>query len=377
MKQEMAFLELEKISKSFKETVGLRERLSGISRENPVLKDLSLKVEKGELIVVLGPTGCGKTTLLHTICGLIRQDSGHIYLDGECIDSLPPNKRGVCMVFQDFCLFPHMNVADNVAYGLFSRKIKRETVTDRVKEVLENLDLYHLRYRKPETLSGGEKQRVALARALVIQPKVLLFDEPLSNLDLNVRKSVRSEILRVQRDYDLTSIYVTHDQYEARGIADRVAIIHNGKIEQVGKPEDIFYKPQTEFVASFTEAENLLEGKLLENRPNEGLSEVLVGGIKIYTALDSSLRVGQEVKFMIRPEDIIIAKEKPVTSARNVLGGRVSSVEPHGSLFKVDVNIGDVSLSCLISRISLEEFEVIPGSNLYVVFKSSAVHIIK
>ena len=373
----MAFLELEKISKSFKETVSLRGRLSGVSRENPVLKDLSLKVEKGELIVILGPTGCGKSTLLHIICGLIKQDSGHIYLEGECIDNLAPNKREVCMVFQDFCLFPHMNVADNVAYGLFSRKVKRETVTERVKEVLDNLDLYHLRYRKPENLSGGEKQRVALARALVVQPKVLLFDEPLSNLDLNVRKSVRSEILRVQREYGLTSIYVTHDQYEARSVANRVAIIHNGKIEQVGKPEEIFYKPQTEFVASFTEAENILEGKVLENRPHEGLSEVLVGNVKISAAFDSGLSVGQEVKLMIRPEDVIIAREKPVTSARNVLRGKVSSVEPHGSLFKVDINIEGISLSCLISKISLEEFGVATGSNLYVVFKSSAVHIIK
>ncbi|MEM3565076.1 MAG: ABC transporter ATP-binding protein [Candidatus Jordarchaeaceae archaeon] len=377
MKREMAFLELERISKGFKETVSLRERLSGGSRENLVLKNLSLKVERGELMVILGPTGCGKSTLLHIICGLIKQDSGHIYLDGECIDSLPPYRREVCMVFQDFCLFPHMNVADNVAYGLFSRRVKRETVIERVKEVLENLDLYHLRYRKPETLSGGEKQRVALARALVVQPKVLLFDEPLSNLDLNVRKSVRSEILRVQKDYKLTSIYVTHDQYEARSMADRVAIIHKGKIEQVGKPEDVFYKPQTEFVASFTEAENILEGKVSENRPHEGLTEVLVGNVKISTAFDSSLKIDQEVKLMIRPEDIIIAREKPVTSARNVLMGKVSSVEPHGSLFKVDLRIDGVSLSCLISRISLEEFGVAPGSNLYVVFKSSAVHIIK
>lgn len=373
----MDFLELEGISKSFNEAVNLRERLSGTRRETTVLKDLSLKVKEGELIVILGPTGCGKSTLLHIICGLIKQDSGHIYLDGECIDDLPPNKREICMVFQDFSLFPHMNVADNVAYGLFSRKVKRETINERVREVLENLDLYHLRYRKPETLSGGEKQRVALARALVVKPKVLLFDEPLSNLDLNVRKNVRSEILKVQREYGLTSIYVTHDQYEARSMADRVAIIHNGKIEQVGKPEEIFYKPQTEFVASFTEAENILEGNVLENRPHEGLSEVLVGKIKISTAFDSSLKIGQEVKLMIRPEDIIIAKEKPVTSARNVLIGKVSSVEPHGSLFKVYVDIEGVPLSCLISKISLEEFGIAPGSKLYVVFKSSAVHIIE
>ncbi|MFB0561354.1 MAG: ABC transporter ATP-binding protein [Candidatus Lokiarchaeia archaeon] len=373
----MVFLEVEGISKTFREPASLRERLSGLSSLNPVLRDLSFKAKNGELLVILGSTGCGKSTLLHIICGLIKQDSGHIYLDGECIDNIPPNKREICLVFQDFSLFPHMNVADNIAYGLTTRKIKREIMIERVRDVLNKLDLYHLRYRKPETLSGGEKQRVALARALVVQPKLLLFDEPLSNLDVKVRKSVRSEILRIQREYDLTSIYVTHDQYEARILADRVAVIHKGKIEQIGKPEDIFYKPQTEFVASFTEAENILDGKVLENRPHEGLSEIIAGEIRIDTPFDPNLQIGQEVKLTIRPEDIIIAETKPVTSARNILEGKVSSVAPHGSLFKLEINVNGVPISALVSRISLEEFGIRPGSSLYVVFKSSAVHVIK
>ncbi|MGQ9722500.1 MAG: ABC transporter ATP-binding protein [Candidatus Jordarchaeum sp.] len=373
----MAFLKIEGISKTFREPVNLRERLCGLKRENPVLREISFEVEKGELLVILGSTGCGKSTLLNIICGLIPQDSGHLYLDGECIDNLPPNKREVCLVFQDFSLFPHLNVADNIAYGLLTRKIKKEIIVERVKEILKKLDLYQVRYRKPETLSGGEKQRVALARALVVQPKLLLFDEPLSNLDVNVRKSVRSEILRIQKEYDLTTIYVTHDQYEARALANRVAIIHEGKIEQIGKPEDIFYKPETEFVASFTEAENILEGRVLENRPHEGLSEVIVGDVRISTPFDSNLQINQEVKLMVRPEDIIIAKTKPVTSARNVLEGKVSNISHHGSLFKLEINVNGVPVKCLISRISLEEFGISQGSNLYVVFKSSAVHIIK
>ena len=377
MSREMAFLKVEGISKSFKEPVSLREKLSGVERENRVLRDLNFEAEKGELLVILGSTGCGKTTLLHIICGLIKQDSGHIYLDGECIDKLPPNKREVCLVFQDFALFPHMNVADNIAYGLFTRGIKREIVRERVKDVLKKLDLFPLRYRKPETLSGGEKQRVALARALVVQPKLLLFDEPLSNLDVNIRKSVRKEIQRIQREYGLTSIYVTHDQYEARALADRIAVIHNGRIEQIGKPDEIFYRPQTEFVASFTEAENIFEGRVSENRPTEGLTEVTVGDIKISTAFDPDLQVGRDVKLMIRPEDIIIAKMKPVTSARNVLRGKVAGFAPHGSMFKLEIDVNGVPVSCLISRISLEEFKIRPGSNVYVVFKSSAVHIIK
>nr|MDO8082888.1 ABC transporter ATP-binding protein [Candidatus Freyarchaeota archaeon] len=373
----MAFLVLERISKTFREPVSLRERLSDLKRENPVLRELSLETKKGELLVILGSTGCGKSTLLHIICGLIKQDSGHIYLDGECIDKVPPNKREICMVFQDFSLFPHMNVADNIAYGLFSRKMKKDIVIERVKDVLYKLDLYHLRYRKPETLSGGEKQRVALARALVVQPRLLLFDEPLSNLDVSVRKSVRSEILRVQREYELTSIYVTHDQNEARTMADRVAIIHSGRIEQIGKAEDIFYRPQTEFVASFTEAENILEGRVLENRPKEGLSQVIVGDIEISVPFDPDLQIGQDVKIMIRPEDIIIARGKPLTSARNVLRGKTYSVTPHGSLFKLEIGINSIPISCLISRISLEELEISPGTNVYVLFKSSAVHVIK
>ncbi|MEM2145030.1 MAG: ABC transporter ATP-binding protein [Candidatus Jordarchaeaceae archaeon] len=373
----MAFLWLEGISKTFREPVSFRERLSGLNREKSVLRGLSLEAKKGELLVILGSTGCGKSTLLHIICGLLKQDSGHIYLEGECIDNVPPNKREICLVFQGFSLFPHMNVADNIAYGLFSRKMKKENVIERVKDILHRLDLYDLRYRKPETLSGGEKQRVALARALVVQPKILLFDEPLSNLDVNIRKSVRSEILRIQKEYDLTSIYVTHDQDEARNMADRVAILHDGKIEQIGKPEDIFYRPQTEFVASFTEAENILEGRVSENRPNEGLTQITVGDIKISVPFDPNLQIGQDVKVIIRPEDIIIAKEKLVTSARNVLKGNVNRITPQGSFFKLEISINNISLSCLISRVSLEELEISPESKVYILFKSSAVHVIK
>lgn len=270
-----------------------------------------------------------------------------------------------------------MNVADNIAYGLFSKKIKRHIVIERVTEVLDKLDLDRLKYRKPETLSGGEKQRVALARALVVQPKLLLLDEPLSNLDVQVRKSVRSEILRVQRESKVTSIFVTHDQNEARAIADRIAVIHDGKIEQIGEPEDIFYKPQTDFVAGFTEAENILDGKVLENRPREGLSKIMVGDIEISAMFDPDLQEGQDVKVVIRPEDIIIAKEKPVTSARNVLKGKVSGVIPEGFLFMLKIDVNSVPVSCLITRSSLEEFEIRPGSDLYVLFKALSVHLIK
>jgi molybdenum ABC transporter ATP-binding protein len=373
----MSFLKVERITKTYADSVSLGERLSGLKKENPILRGLSFEAEKGELLVILGTTGCGKTTLLNIICGLIRPDSGHIYLDGKLIDNIPPNKREVCLVFQDFALFPHMNVADNIAYGLFSRRIKKQIIIERVTDVLNKLDLDRLKYRKPETLSGGEKQRVALARALVVQPKLLLFDEPLSNLDVNVRKTVRSEILRVQKEFKITSIYVTHDQDESRIMADRIAVIHEGKIEQIGKPEDIFYKPQTEFVASFTEAENILEGKVLESSPKEGLSQIIVGNIEISTPFDPDLQKGQEVKLMIRPEDIIIAKKKLVTSARNVLKGKASSIKPQGSLFMLGIDVGSILINCLITKISLEELKISSGSDLYVLFKSSAVHVIK
>ncbi|MEM3594270.1 MAG: ABC transporter ATP-binding protein [Candidatus Jordarchaeaceae archaeon] len=357
--------------------MSLRERIYGVNRENHVLRELSLEVKRGELLVILGATGCGKSTLLHIICGLLKQDSGHIYLDGACIDDVPPDKREICMVFQGVSLFPHMNVADNIAYGLFSRRMKRDIVIERVREILYKLDLYDLRYRKPETLSGGEKQRVALARALVVQPKILLFDEPLSNLDVSARKSVRNEILRVQKEYELTSIYVTHDQNEARNMADRIAVIHDGKIEQVGKPDDVFYRPQTEFVASFTEAENILEGRVLENQPKEGLSKVTVGNSVVSVPFDPDLQIGQDVKITVRPEDIIVAREKPVTSARNVLKGKVIRITSQGSFSKLEISIEDIPISCLISRVSLEELEIKTGSDLYVLFKSSAVHVIK
>ena len=219
---------------------------------------VSLSIEGGEFFTLLGPSGCGKTTLLRVIAGFAVPDGGEVYFEKQRIDPIPPHKRETGMVFQNYALFPHMNVFDNVAYGLRARKMGKEGIQSRVIEILRNVHLENLAHRFPNQLSGGQQQRVALARALVIQPKVLLMDEPLSNLDAKLRVSMREEIRRIQKKLGITTVYVTHDQEEAMAISDRIAIFNAGQVQQIGTPSEIYFQPKSRFVAEFTGISNLL-----------------------------------------------------------------------------------------------------------------------
>src|SRR4030095_587845 len=231
------------------------------------VRHVDLEIAKGEFYTLLGPSGCGKTTLLRTIAGFVSPDEGAVFLDGHSVNHLPPWKRNLGMVFQNYALWPHMTVFENVAFGLKERKIPRREIEPRVMEALEQVGLKGTEQRRPSQLSGGQQQRVALARTLVIQPRVLLLDEPLSNLDAKLRIEMRLELLKLQGRLGLTTIYVTHDQEEALAMSTRIAVIYQGHIAQAGSPREIYEQPANEFVAEFVGQSNLLPGKILNVEP--------------------------------------------------------------------------------------------------------------
>ncbi len=236
--------------------------------------DVSLDIAPGSFVTLLGPSGCGKTTTLRMIAGFESPDAGEIYLGGESINELTPNKRDTAMVFQSYALLPHYNVFDNVAYGLKLRRIPKDEIRSRVMKILSLVELEGLEGRMTNQLSGGQQQRVALARALVVEPSVLLFDEPLSNLDAKLRVSMRTEIRRIQQEVGITAIYVTHDQSEAMALSDQIIVMNRGVIEQMGTPQEIYYRPENEFVAGFIGEANFLRGKMLSHNGETGLFEV-------------------------------------------------------------------------------------------------------
>ena len=235
-------------------------------KEFYAVKDTSLTIEPGSFVTLLGPSGCGKTTTLRMIAGFESPDEGEIYLGDEPINELTPNKRDTAMVFQSYALLPHYNVFDNVAYGLKLRKVPKDEIRERVMKILDLVELEGMESRMTNQLSGGQQQRVALARALVIEPSVLLFDEPLSNLDAKLRVSMRTEIRRIQQEVGITAIYVTHDQSEAMALSDQIIIMNKGVVAQMGTPQEIYYHPVNEFVADFIGEANFLRGKMVQGR---------------------------------------------------------------------------------------------------------------
>ena len=264
------------------------------------VKDNSLTIAPGVFVTLLGRSGCGKTTTLRMIAGFESPDEGEIYLGDEPINALTPNKRDTAMVFQSYALLPHYNVFDNVAYGLKLRKVPQAEIKERVMKILDLVELSGMEGRMTNQLSGGQQQRVALARALVIDPSVLLFDAPLSNLDAKLRVTMRTEIRRIQQEVGITAIYVTHDQSEAMALSDRIIIMRSGVVEQIGSPQEIYYHPVNEFVADFIGEANFLKGKLeaLEN----GRARLNVSGDICHAAAVPGMEVGKDYTIVLRPE---------------------------------------------------------------------------
>ena len=271
------------------------------------VKDNSLVIEPGEFVTLLGPSGCGKTTTLRMIAGFESPDEGEIYLGDEAINALTPNKRDTAMVFQSYALLPHYNVFDNVAYGLKLRHVPKEEIRERVMKILDLVELTGMEGRMTNQFSGGQQQRVALARALVIEPSVLLFDEPLSNLDAKLRVTMRTEIRRIQQEVGITAIYVTHDQSEAMALSDRIIIMRSGVVEQIGTPQEIYYHPVNEFVADFIGEANFLKGRLEALSDNR--AQLNVSGDICHAAPVPGMEVGRDYTIVLRPEAASLAEE--------------------------------------------------------------------
>lgn len=318
-------------------------RLEGLRKEfggSIAVKDVTLTVEPGELVTLLGPSGCGKTTTLRMIAGLLPQNGGEIYFGSSRVDHLPANRRNVGLVFQNYALFPHMTVSQNIAFGLRMRHWERERTATRVAELLALVRLEGLGDRKPSQLSGGQQQRVAVARALAFHPNLVLLDEPLSNLDAKLREQVRLDLRDIQRETHQTTIFVTHDQDEALVMSDRVVLMNTGVIEQVADPRHLYLRPQTEFAARFIGANNLLAGRVVEGA-------VVVDGIEgafgSYSVPDGA--IDESVWLCVRPENIDFFAQPPVGSSPNPrVGATVADMVFQGSSVLVDLDVRGVGV---------------------------------
>ena len=328
--------------------------------------DVSLDIVPGSFVTLLGPSGCGKTTTLRMIAGFESPDEGEIYLGGEPINALTPNKRDTAMVFQSYALFPHYNVFDNVAYGLKLRKVPKEEIQERVTNILKLVELSGMEQRMTNQLSGGQQQRVALARALVVEPGVLLFDEPLSNLDAKLRVQMRTEIRRIQQALGITAIYVTHDQSEAMAISDQVILMKGGVIAQMGTPMEIYYRPNSEFVADFIGECNFLKGKVTASADGETRIRLAAGEVSVHT--DRKHTAGADGEIVLRPEAISI-------SDVGTLPCQVELSCFMGSYQNYHVRVGDtlvkITDNCPVNK---KIFNV--GDRAYISFDPSCAHLL-
>jgi putative spermidine/putrescine transport system ATP-binding protein len=318
----------------------------------PVVRDLSLRVGRGEMFCLLGPSGCGKTTVLKIIAGLLETQAGEVFLEARNITRLPPQKRHVALVFQNYALFPHMNVFENVAYGLRRRGMSGESLKQPVGAMLAFLHLGDYSRRAVHELSGGEQQRVALARALVTHPRALLLDEPLSNLDARLRSEIRREIRRIQRELGLTTVYVTHDQEEVMSLADRIGVINNGQIEQIGPPREIYENPATGFVADFIGHSNFFEGEI------DNGSLFALG--RLFPMPDVNFPHGAKVTGSVRQERVRLA-----ASEETLLPGRVKEAIFFGATVRYQLALeGGVKEPELVAEVPVSQATFRPGESV-------------
>lgn len=305
------------------------------------LNEVSFSIKRGEFFSLLGPSGCGKTTLLRLVAGFERLDSGRILLDGQDITNLPANQRPINTVFQSYALFPHLTVWDNIAFGLRIAKQSSAYIKKEVENMLALIQMEEHAYKKPDYISGGQKQRVAIARALINRPRVLLLDEPLAALDLKLRQRMLLELDLIHDEVGITFLYVTHDQNEAMAVSDRIAILHKGKLEQIGTPIELYEAPNSSFVAAFIGDTNFLDGWVAEQQLKEYSLLSIEDFPPILCFNDKQLSVGDPVHISIRPEKIHISREKPVSkSLINCLPGLVEDIIYHGDHTKFGVRVG-------------------------------------
>jgi len=325
----MPGLRLMDLSKRFGKTVGVQ--------------NLSLDILDGELLTLLGPSGCGKTTTLRCVAGLLTPDSGEIHLGEERITDLPPERRGIGLVFQNYALWPHMTVYGNLAFGLQLKGVPKQDRTKKIGDALATVRLSGLEERYPRQLSGGQQQRIALARALVLEPRLLLLDEPLSNLDAQLREEMRFEIRELQQKLGVTTVYVTHDQAEALALSDRIAVLHEGSLVQVGSPTEIYARPDNRFVAGFIGLTSFLEGVFVQPEEPEEYALVKLGESLNVQVHASESKVGEKVTLAVRPEHIRLYPERTETARAegNLLETTVLQVAYLGNALDYRLKLGD------------------------------------
>ena len=330
--------------------------------------DVSLHIGAGDFVTLLGPSGCGKTTILRMIAGFETPTSGDILADSRRINDLPPDKRDSAMVFQSYALFPHLNVFSNVAFGLQLKKMPTADIEQKVTTALKMVGLEGLDTRQPNQLSGGQQQRVALARALVMEPSVLLFDEPLSNLDAKLRVQMRREIRRIQRTLGLTSIYVTHDQAEAMSLSDKVIVMNHGRIEQIGTPDEVYQKPASEFVADFIGVANFLDAEVLSLESDVTVVR-LFGEVFRVPGFRKDIQIGEQVRLVVRPEIVRLGREgvfdATVTFSTYMGPSQEYVVDLNGHILQIEDS----------DPTGRERFA--EGSGVKVSFKHEGLHIVK
>jgi len=333
---------------------------------NTVIPDLSLSIKEGEFFTLLGPSGCGKTTLLRMIAGFNSIEGGEFYFGDKMINNMEPSKRNIGMVFQNYAIFPHMTVKNNVAFGLKNRKEPADKIESITNEFLELMQIVQFKDRKPDKLSGGQQQRVALARALAISPDVLLMDEPLSNLDAKLRLEMREAIRDIQKKVGITTVYVTHDQEEAMAVSDRIAVMRLGVIQQIGRPKELYHRPQNLFVATFIGHTNVLKGTLSKK------NAVFANG---YTITSENFVDDQEcdVQISVRPEEFIL--HEPGT-AQEGIKGTVKSSTFLGLNTQIVVTL-ETGEDVEIIRESSYKEEIVPGSEILLTVKADKVNIFK
>lgn len=336
-------------------TVELKN-VSKVYRDIEAVRHLDLRIEEGEFFSLLGPSGCGKTTTLRMVAGFVQPTEGNVFIGGQNVTDVPPERRNIGIVFQNYAIFPHMNVFGNIAYGLKVRKLDAKEIERRVAAALATVGLSRYEGRYQRELSGGEQQRVALARVLVIEPRILLLDEPLSALDKKLREEMKFWIKGLQQKLRITTIYVTHDQNEALTMSDRLAVMNKGVIEQIGTPRTIYERPASRFVTDFIGESNILEGEVLALA--DGLVEIAFAGQRVAAPRTRDLVVGDRVSFVVRPENVKLGVQAN-GAAVNAVQGALRSETYQGALIRYEIDVA--------GQIIVAEVQNTPGSATYAV----------
>ncbi len=345
MMEDNVIIKLQNISKKFEDDV--------------ILDDISLSIKDKEFMTFLGPSGCGKTTTLRIIAGFLESDSGQVLFEGKDINNLPPHKRQVNTIFQRYALFPHLNVYDNIAFGLRIKKMKEKDISKKVHEMLELVNLKGFQKRNIASLSGGQQQRVAIARALAVEPRVLLLDEPLGALDLKLRKDMQVELKNIQKRMGITFIYVTHDQQEALSMSDTIVVMNGGKIQQIGTPIDIYNEPKNAFVADFIGESNILDGVMLND-----FKAKFSGAV--FQCLDKGFAVNESVDIVVRPEDVDV-----VPVEEGTISGVITSNTFKGVHFEMIVDIDNF-------KWMIQTTDYYPvGTRIGIQIEPDAIHVMK